>query len=82
MLIKLRFFCIELPLENRTFELEIPQDSTVEKALEIFAQSYEGKFQLNTMNSLTFLINNKNAMIDSVLSQGDQITVLQILTGG
>lgn len=80
MTVKVRFICRELVGDIANGEYEIPEESTVGEAMEIFRPM--GKFVENYPNFMLFMVNGKAATLQTELKDGDNLMVLRRIIGG
>ena len=71
-----------------TVQLELPEGSTVEKAISELANTYGEEISQMTMDKKTgrptvvSIVNHKKSIIDTVLDDGDTVTLLPPIAGG
>lgn len=82
MKITIRLLCYDLPGENNSIEMDIPEGSSIERALELFAEQYTVKLPLEALKNSFFHLNSKVAALGTLLSAGDRLTVLRTMAGG
>ena len=81
MTVRVRFVCNEVVGSARAGEYTLDEGGTVARLMEQ-AAAENGSFVENYMNHLNFLVNDKVAKPDTVLHDGDRLTVLRMAYGG
>ena len=82
MKITIRLLCYDLPGETSNIELDIPNGSSIEKALVAFTEQQTIKLPLEALKNSFFHLNSKTATLGASLSEGDRLTVLRTMAGG
>jgi len=82
MKMAIRLLCYDLPGESNNIEMDIPDGSSIEEALEAFVEQQTVKLPLEALKNSFFHLNSKVAALRTPLSEGDQLTVLRTMGGG
>ena len=83
MKISIRLLCVDIPPEKSgEVVIELREGAAVEQALEKCVSENELGVPPEDLKQSAFLINKTSASLDSVLSDGDVLTVMRTLAGG
>ncbi|MBR6259597.1 MAG: MoaD/ThiS family protein [Oscillospiraceae bacterium] len=81
MKINVHFYCSRIVGKAREGEYEVPEGADIAAVMQAAADE-NGTFIEDYMKYLTFVRNSKAAPADTVLSDGDRLTVLMQAYGG
>ena len=82
MRVRLRFLCVDLPLDSANRAIDVADGASVGQVLVEHAKLEDIEDSLEKLPGSMFLIGNKSAQLDTVLKDGDELVVLRILHGG
>ena len=82
MKISIRFLCVDVPPDKSRGELELPDGASIGAALERCVMEYGLEISADELKKSMFLINKSAVAADSVLNDGDLLTVMRTLAGG
>ena len=82
MRVRLRFLCVDLPLDSAHRAIDVADGSTVGQVMVEHARLNDIEDTLEKLPGSMFLVGNQSAQLDTVLHDGDELVVLRILHGG
>ena len=81
MTVKLRFICREVVGNARSGDYTVADGSSVEKLMEN-AAAENGTFIDNYLDHVIYMVNSRPASRQTILNDGDSVTVLRKVHGG
>ena len=82
MIINVRFMCVDVPIGLGNGEISIEEGATIEDVVRYCAKLYSIELSISELLKSLFLVNSQPALIDYVLSEGDNLSIVRPLAGG